>query len=472
VFRVRSTMEGESVKFYSGFVPGRITRILGAIAVAGLLGGAHLGPCTTHGADFYGAIAGGLGRASDSGGAGGVAQGTAGSSAAGERMFHCGFPRKDLAPGTLCPVNASQDLSSTAWRHEPDRYCWRNRPDFSATVTGQISTAEGSFDSVTGVTSSNVYSLQLNTESFQTSACAGSPGELREDVWDGSSSSTSLPEVASYNIGCSPMDRQHIVPGANTPKLPGQYVLSDGWCPFQFTTTGPVYCVINAVNQPTVSAHPMTALAQLKVAGSPPGSGVKDAITVTESGVPKGANGDSRLPDLGSKWNEAEFNVFGGGSASQAVFNSGATLQVRTEVLSGTSKGPGCHLKSWTGESNNLTLVNAPPLSPAPLPAPALVFSESVPARPPSGRLLGRSEPRRYPSDDVRRLLLRFPGDRRLPAGGNQPRVPCPDAAGFRGADVAERGREQGGRGASRQEPCRYLSSGTGFRGRQVGDDH
>src|ERR1019366_2573404 len=38
------------------------------------------------------------------------------------------------------------------------------------------------------------------------------------------------------------------------------------------------------------------------------------------------------------------------------------------------------HLKSWTGETSNLTLVNSPPVSPAPNPAPALVFSESSPA--------------------------------------------------------------------------------------------
>ena len=51
-------------------------------------------------------------------------------------------------------------------------------PDFSATVTGQISLAEGSFDSVSGVTSTNVYSLQLNTAPFQTSTCSGSPGGI------------------------------------------------------------------------------------------------------------------------------------------------------------------------------------------------------------------------------------------------------------------------------------------------------
>jgi hypothetical protein len=48
-------------------------------------------------------------------------------------------------------------------------------PDFSAKVAGNISTAEGSFDSATGITSTGDYSLQLNTAPFATSACSGSP---------------------------------------------------------------------------------------------------------------------------------------------------------------------------------------------------------------------------------------------------------------------------------------------------------
>ena len=254
-------------------------------------------------------------------------------------------------------------------------------PDFSATVTGQISLAEGSFDSVSGVTSTNVYSLQLNTAPFQTSTCSGSPGGIgggclgwQQFVYESSGSSFIQYRLLTYGPAGTlcPMPRH-----AN---CPANSSFSDGWCPFQFQPTGSVYCVINAVNQPTTSGHPMTALAQLKVAGASPGGGMNDGITVTEFGVPQGAAGDSRFPDLGTKWNEAEFNVFGDGSSSQAVFNSGATLQVRTEVLSGTTAGPGCHLKSWTGELSNLTLVNAPPMSPAPHPAPALVFSESNPA--------------------------------------------------------------------------------------------
>src|SRR5260370_18438552 len=73
-------------------------------------------------------------------------------------------------------------------------------PDFSAVVTGHITEAEGSFDSVSGVTSecavqcpsqvcpanpsctapTNQYSLQLNPKPFPTTTCSGSqpvPGE-------------------------------------------------------------------------------------------------------------------------------------------------------------------------------------------------------------------------------------------------------------------------------------------------------
>jgi len=171
----------------------------------------------------------------------------------------------------------------------------------------------------------------------------------------------------------------------------GNSTFSDGWCseniPLFLNDPNPIQCVINAVNEPTaadgsaVPAEPMTSLGQLSLAGAAAGGGTpNDSITVTVGGTTYKATGDNRFPDLGNQWQEAEFNVFGDGNSSQAVFNSGATLQVRTEVISGTNLGPGCDLRSFTGESSNLTLVNSPPVSPAPQPAPALVFAQSNPA--------------------------------------------------------------------------------------------
>ena len=271
-------------------------------------------------------------------------------------------------------------------------------PDFSATVTGHIPQAEGSFDSATGVTSTNDYSLQLNTAPFQTITCASSQGGMEGKCrgWEQfvyESSGNSFIQYWLLNWGqpgttCPQPNGANCLPGSSS---------SDGWCPFQ--VSGAVDCVVNAVNEPMVPPEPMTSLSELEVAGATapalvqilPGRAAKDSITITVGGsAPQTATGDNRFPDLSTQWNEVEFNVFGDGGGSQAVFNNGANLAVRTEVISGTSTGfgpaprqgspPGCHLHSWTGESNNLALVNSLPVSPAPQPAPALVFSEGAPA--------------------------------------------------------------------------------------------
>lgn len=253
-------------------------------------------------------------------------------------------------------------------------------PDISATVTGHITLAEGSFDSVSGVTSTGAYSLQLNSAPFTTSACSGSPAPGSCSGWEQFVYESSGGGFIQYwLLQYGPAGTLCPTPRHTGCAAGSSY--SDGWCPFQFNSSGPVYCVVNAVQESSAPAEAMTSLGQLKVAGAAAGGGsTSDAITVTVAGTPYGATGNNYFPDLGTQWQEAEFNVFGDGNASQATFNSGASAQVRTEVLSGTNAGPGCHLKSWTGESSNLTLVNSAPASPAPLPAPALVFGQSNPA--------------------------------------------------------------------------------------------
>jgi hypothetical protein len=264
--------------------------------------------------------------------------------------------------------------------------------DFSAKVTGNISTAEGSFDSATSITSTGDYSLQLNTAPFATSACSGSPnntGSLstgcrgwEQFVYE----STGSAYIQYWLLDYGPPTQACPVPQHTGCAAGSTY--SDGWCPFQISLeagdTNTTQCAINAVNEPTVSAVSLPSVGQLKVAGSATGTG--DSIAITNGGAPPAAvTGDNRLPGLSSKWNEAEFNVFGGGNNSQTSFNSGSNLVVRTEVLSGSTAGPLCDLRSFTGESTNLTLGNIPPVNPANQPAPALVFSESYPA--PAGAL-------------------------------------------------------------------------------------
>lgn len=256
-------------------------------------------------------------------------------------------------------------------------------PDFSATVTGHISEAEGSFDQVTGVTSTNVYSLQLNTAPFSTSTCSGSPNSgchgWQQFVYESSGGGF----IQYWLLGYGPTGTSCPTP-RHTNCAPG-LSYSDGWCPVQIdlipNDPNPIQCVVNAVNESAAPAEPMTSLGQLRLTGTAAGVGgaTDDAITVAVGSTPYGASGSNYFPDLGSQWQEAEFNVFGDGNSSQATFNSGSTLEVRTEVTSGSTSGPGCQLHTFTAESNNMTLSNTPPPTPTPLPAPALVFSQSNP---------------------------------------------------------------------------------------------
>jgi hypothetical protein len=131
------------------------------------------------------------------------------------------------------------------------------------------------------------------------------------------------------------------------------------------------------------AAEPITALTELKVTGAVAGfnHSTNDSLTVADGATSNTASGNNYFPDLGSLWTEAEFNVFGDGNEDQAVFNSGATIGVRTEIDYGGMSGPGCEHQTFTGESNNLTLVTPPfPSSmPGRLPRrlPALVFQDN-----------------------------------------------------------------------------------------------
>jgi hypothetical protein len=256
-----------------------------------------------------------------------------------------------------------------------------NSIDFAATVTGHITEAEGSFDSVTGVTATPAYSLQLNTDFFPTSVCSGSPNPNCRGWEQFVYESAGTGFIQYWLIKFGP-------PGTMCPIPQGAScndanVFTDGWCPFTIgTSANPVYCALNAAQGAPAPAQPATSLGQLRLRGAASGvsGSTTDTMVVSVGATAFTADGDNRFPDLGTQWTEAEFNVFGNCCNNQAVFNSGTNIVVRTEVVSGTRTGPGCHITSFTGESTNLTLVNSPPASPAPTPAPALVFSQSNPA--------------------------------------------------------------------------------------------
>ena len=253
--------------------------------------------------------------------------------------------------------------------------------DFSATVTGHLTQAEGSFDSVSGVTSesspdgSNSYSLQLNSKPFTTTTCGTSTtGCQGWEQFVYSSGGGGFIQYWLENFG--PAGTQCPTPRGASCSPGNSY--SDGWCPFQFSPTGNVYCVVNAKYSSTAPAEAITNLGQLKMTGAASGvnGNTEDSVTVTVGNTVYAANGNNYFPDLGNTWQEVEFNVFGDGNGDEASFNTGSTLVVRNSVVSGSGDPPGCDDQSFTGETNNLTLVQLnPPVAHSG--EPSLVFKES-----------------------------------------------------------------------------------------------
>ena len=235
-----------------------------------------------------------------------------------------------------------------------------NGNDFSAQVTsGTISQATGSFDSITGLTSesdggnNNSYSLQLNTNaSLNPTLCQGAKTPSQCSGWQQfvySSSGYAFIQYWLLNYGNA---------------------CPSGWNTYYSD------CWRNGTNGAPVSAHPITNLAQLRLTGTADAGGTDTVIMSTPNGDANAANQDSLL-DLAKGWNAAEFNVFGDCCGSQANFNGGVTMVVRTSVDNGTKNAPTCTATGYTGETNNLTLV--PPCSTVGGASPAIVFKESDP---------------------------------------------------------------------------------------------
>jgi hypothetical protein len=288
-------------------------------------------------------------------------------------------------------------------------------PDFSAEVTGAITQAEGSFVNATPVTSecsvpcdpsddvcpvnptcsisgavANDYSLQLNTAPFTTHTCSGSPASTSPACqgWE----QYVFPEggggqIQYWLLNYGPAGTQCPSPrGASC--VPGG-VSTDGWCPFQFSSTGNVYCVVNAAKATGAPAVLPTSanFATLQLTADASSGSTSDSMTVSVGGTPHTATGGNYFPDLGTgtNWQAAEFNVFGDGNASQAVFNNGSTIVVQTAVTSNpvTATAPFCAEESFTGESSNLSIApaqgtTAPPICcPYGGGAPGIQFVES-----------------------------------------------------------------------------------------------
>jgi hypothetical protein len=253
-----------------------------------------------------------------------------------------------------------------------------NNNDLSARApSGVISTAIGSFDSVTGVVTesgrisnegpfvSNAYTLQINTEYMSSPVCAGTgdPADCRgwaQFVYfnDGSHGWVFIQYwIIRYNNTCP---------------------AGHGWRQFMFTDSSDIYCYQSSLNSAPIPSQPITNLAQLSLSGTARTTG--NSVTLFIGGTASAMQTDADAVNAAASWTTAEFNVLGPGGdstgGSQAVFNTGAQIQTRNRIIYGGSARPLCVGRGFTGETNNLGFhPSAPAMS---LPGPALLFIEDT----------------------------------------------------------------------------------------------
>ena len=234
-----------------------------------------------------------------------------------------------------------------------------NGDDFSAVVSGSISSATGSFDSIssgatetgqvnaTGSQIANTYTLQLNTAPFTTTRCLGAANPAVCQGW------------------------QQFVYDTSSNDVYIQYWLEnyDTTCPFGWKTYGG-FCW---QNDPIAGSLPgsvptIADLANDTLTGTAAANGTDTVVMTIGSGHAIATNVDSAL-NLAGAWKVAEFAILGDGGGGEANFSAGTTLKVRTSVQSGTRTAPTCVRNGYTAETNNLNLVGTPAIAPQGSPA-------------------------------------------------------------------------------------------------------
>jgi hypothetical protein len=275
--------------------------------------------------------------------------------------FKAAFPKIAWTKVT-CVAPPQQPYGPSAG-HRP--FTVGNGNDISAAVTGTMTAAEGSFDSVSGVTSesgpvggtgsaADSYSLQLNTSFFTTPLCAASP-----------------------NPNCKGWEQ--FIYSSNNQRIFIQYWLIqyNTTCPAGWNTaafSGSTYCWRNGAGAATVARQPITNLQNLKLAASANTSG-NDTVKMFVGSSSATASNAGNMLSLGNAWNGAEFIIVGDCCNAQASFNSGSTITVRTTVHNGTTNAPTCVFSGFTGETNNLDLVGTAAVGTGP--SPAVVSTQS-----------------------------------------------------------------------------------------------
>jgi hypothetical protein len=229
--------------------------------------------------------------------------------------------------------------------------------DYAAEVSsGLIKKTVGSFPKVSGVTAekgllgANDYSLQLNSNFMNTTACDGASNPAKCLDW----------EQFVYSSGYEQAFMQYWLINWNNP-------CPSGW----FSAGNDCYTNSAAV---AVPREVITKLKTLKLSGAAKKGGI-DTLVFTVATEAYSTTGSDSVVDLATAWTESEFNIVGDGDGSEAIFNSGSSVTVKVAVSNGSKNTPICASDAGTtGETNNLNLGSCAGTGGA---APYIEFNES-----------------------------------------------------------------------------------------------
>ncbi|MCB8879766.1 hypothetical protein ACELLULO517_05935 [Acidisoma cellulosilytica] len=241
-----------------------------------------------------------------------------------------------------------------------------NGSDWFSTVTsGVISSVTASFPTENGVTDEygfrgansatvypNTYSLQINSNTFTTTACGGA---MSCYGWQ---------QFIFTNSGCVPglqacifmqywlIGHGEPCPSSSWNYYPGQPGISASGCYMNSKAT-------------VVPSQPITNLNAINLIGTAQSSAL-DSLIMTSNNIntPLATSGPSNTLGLGQDWKSSEFNIFGDCCSSEAYFNPGVNLSVRIAETNGSTSAPQCVVTASgstagggaTAETNNLAL--------------------------------------------------------------------------------------------------------------------
>jgi hypothetical protein len=238
-----------------------------------------------------------------------------------------------------------------------------NGNDISTRASGLlISSARGSFDSVTPNTvtetglwngnanSPNAFTLQINSQFFNTTVCAGNAGCQGWQQFIYSQNQCNGP--------CIFMEYWLINFGPACPA--GPWIQVGNSCFFNSASAG-----ASAITAAQLQGTTLTGTA----------SATTDTVVLTSPGGNANAIAADNVVNLSQSWNTAEWNIFGDCCNAQANFSAGTTVVPRVTLNDGTQQAPTCLATGFTAETNNLIFGPGAPAASGV--GPALFFNQS-----------------------------------------------------------------------------------------------